>query len=259
MEFIYLAVALLSTTIGAMSGLGGGVIIKPVLDAVAPYDAATIGLLSSFTVLSMALVSTFKQYRAGIRFEGKRTLYIVAGSITGGIAGKFLFSVVRESVGRESLITAVQSAILAMLLVLVLVYLLGKNIRSFHIHQGAVIVSAGFLLGLAAAFLGVGGGPFNVVLLTLLFSMDSRAAAVHSILIILFSQTSKLLTVLFTGGFTPYDLTALYYMIPGGIAGGFIGSWLNRRLKGETISLLFKIVVSLIILLNLYNLFRALN
>lgn len=259
MEFVYLAVALLSTTIGAMSGLGGGVIIKPVLDAVAPFDAATIGLLSSFTVLSMAVVSTFKQYRAGIRFEGKRTLYIVAGSIAGGIAGKFLFSLVRQSLDRGEMITAVQSAVLAILLILVLIYLLGRNIRSFHIHHGAIIIGAGFLLGLAAAFLGVGGGPFNVVLLTLLFSMDSRTAAVHSILIILFSQTSKLLTVLFTGGFGSYDLTALLFMIPGGIAGGIIGSWLNRHLKGETISVLFRIVVSLIILLNLFNLYRSLS
>lgn len=257
MEFLYLAVALFSTTIGALSGLGGGVIIKPVLDAVAPYDAATIGLLSSFTVLSMAMVSTIRQYRSGIRFEGKRSLYIVIGSIAGGVAGKAVFSIITASVSNPGLITAIQSASLALLLILVLIYLLRKKVRSFHIHNGAIIIAAGFLLGMAASFLGVGGGPFNVVLLSLLFSMDSRTAAVHSILIILFSQTSKLLAVLADGGYGEYDLSALLYMIPGGIGGGFLGAWLNKKMESSFIQVLFRIVVSLLIVLNLFNLYRA--
>ncbi|MBB6481698.1 sulfite exporter TauE/SafE family protein [Spirochaeta isovalerica] len=259
MEFLYLAVALFSTTIGALSGLGGGVIIKPVLDAIAPYDAATIGLLSSFTVFSMAAVSTVRQYHSGIRFEGRKSLYIVVGSITGGTAGKILFSCSSELLGNSNRITAVQSAILAVLLILVLLYLLQEKHTSLHIHNGIIIASAGFVLGLIAAFLGVGGGPFNVVLLALLFSMDSRTAAVHSILIILFSQSAKLIAVLIDGGFGSYDLSALLYMIPGGIGGGFLGAWLNRKLKSRTIQILFRTVVSLLIILNIYNFFRAMN
>lgn len=258
MEFLYLAVALFSTTIGALSGLGGGVIIKPVLDTVAPYDASTIGLLSSFTVLSMAIVSTVRQYRSGIRIEGKRSAYIVAGSIAGGIAGKFLFSLIVESISDPSVITGIQSAILALLLLLVLIYLLRKNVRSFHIHNRIVIVAAGFLLGLAASFLGVGGGPFNVVLLSMLFSMDGRSAAVHSILIILFSQTSKLLTVLVVSGYSGYDLSALLFMIPGGIGGGFLGAFFNKKLRSSAIQAIFRMVVSLLILLNLFNFLQSL-
>lgn len=258
MEFLYLAIALFSTTIGALSGLGGGVIIKPVLDTLAPYDAATIGLLSSFTVFSMAVVSTIRQYLSGIRFEGKRTLFIVAGSISGGTAGKFLFSFIAGRVSESRIVMAVQSAMLAILLVLVLLYLLHKGVRGFHISNGSVIFIAGFLLGLIASFLGIGGGPFNVVLLAILFSMDGRTAAVHSILIILFSQSAKLLTVLLDGGFSQYNLTALWFMIPGGIGGGFLGAWLNRKLKSRLIGILFKTVVSLLIVLNVYNLLRAL-
>ncbi|MBN2655543.1 MAG: sulfite exporter TauE/SafE family protein [Spirochaetales bacterium] len=257
MEFLYLAIALFSTTIGALSGLGGGVIIKPVLDAVAPYDAATIGLISSFTVFSMAMVSTVRQYMSGIRFEGKKSSFIVAGSITGGIAGKFLFTSAADALGNSSRITAVQSLLLASLLGLVFLYLLQERHSSLHINNGFIITSAGFLLGLIAAFLGVGGGPFNVVLLTLLFSMDSRTAAVHSVLIILFSQSAKLAAVLVSGGFGGYDLSALIFMIPGGVGGGLIGAWLNHKLKSRAIQILFRIVVALLILLNLYNFSRA--
>lgn len=258
MEIIYFLVALFSTTIGAISGLGGGVIIKPVLDALGQYDVATIGLLSTFTVFSMAVVSSIKQYASGIRFDGERTIFISIGSIAGGLAGKLLFSVIISGVKDGSTITAVQSFILALLLSLVLVYLISDNIQNLDIGNKLIIVAAGFVLGIAASFLGVGGGPFNVVLLSLLFSMDSKTAAVHSVLIILFSQSAKILAVFFDTGFGAYDLSLLFYMIPGGIVGGLLGSTFNRKLQGKTIQLLFKIVVICIIALNIYNLVRAL-
>ena len=259
MEIIYLLVALLSTTIGAISGLGGGVIIKPVLDALGQFDVLTISLLSSFTVLSMALVSTIRQYAGGIRFEGKRTVFLSIGSILGGISGKIIFSVISGMIKNKAHITALQSFILATLLLFVLYYLMRKNIQSFHIHNAPVIIISGFLLGLIASFLGVGGGPFNVVLLALLFSMDSKSAAVHSVLIILFSQMAKLAAVFIDTGFSLFDLTMLLYMIPGGIVGGIAGSIFNRKLKGETIQFLFKMVVILIIALNIYNLFKSIS
>lgn len=257
MELIYLFVALFSTTVGAISGLGGGVIIKPVLDALGQYDVSTISLLSSFSVLSMALVSTVKQYLSGIRFEGKKTILLSLGSIAGGIAGKALFSMIIKRVKQQELITAVQSLILAFLLILVLFYLLKKNIDSFHINNSFVILIAGFLLGLIASFLGVGGGPFNVVLLSLLFSMDTKTSAVHSVLIILFSQSAKLLSVLADTGFSGYDLKVLYFMIPGGIAGGLIGSSLNKKLESYAILTLFKVIVIVIICLNIFNMINS--
>lgn len=258
MEIIYLLVALFSTTIGAISGLGGGVIIKPVLDVMGQYDVATIGLLSSFTVFSMALVSSIKHCASGIKIEGKRTIFISIGSIAGGFAGKTLFSILSAGVEEGSYITAVQSFVLALLLLLVLVYLFSNNIQNLNIGNIVIIIAAGFILGLAASFLGVGGGPFNVVLLSLLFSMDSRAAAVHSVLIILFSQSAKILAVFLDTGFGAYDLSLLLYMIPGGVAGGLIGSTFNRKLNSEIIHFLFKTVVISIIGLNIYNLIMSL-
>ena len=61
-NFIYFLVALFATSLGSISGMGGGVIIKPFLDAFGQFDAATIGVLSSVTVLTMALVAVGKQF-----------------------------------------------------------------------------------------------------------------------------------------------------------------------------------------------------
>ena len=49
-----------ASVIGAICGIGGGVIIKPVLDAFGIMDVATISFLSGCTVLSMTTYSVIK-------------------------------------------------------------------------------------------------------------------------------------------------------------------------------------------------------
>ncbi len=57
-SIICFAVCIFSTMIGAISGIGGGVIIKPLLDmTLTGLGTQTISLLSAFAVLSMSLFS----------------------------------------------------------------------------------------------------------------------------------------------------------------------------------------------------------
>ena len=51
---------LLATTVGSISGIGGGVLIKPVLDAVADMPSSQISFLSGITVLTMTIVSLLR-------------------------------------------------------------------------------------------------------------------------------------------------------------------------------------------------------
>ena len=57
-------IAFLACCIGAISGIGGGVILKPLLDAFTSYDAANISTLSAFTVFAMALAAGTAHLRA---------------------------------------------------------------------------------------------------------------------------------------------------------------------------------------------------
>ena len=59
------AICFLASTIGAICGIGGGVIIKPALDAFGIMDVSTISFLSGCTVLSMSLYSVGKSLRSG--------------------------------------------------------------------------------------------------------------------------------------------------------------------------------------------------
>lgn len=54
---VFVIVILFATCAGATCGMGGGVIIKPVLDALSPMSAFQINFVSSMCVLAMALSS----------------------------------------------------------------------------------------------------------------------------------------------------------------------------------------------------------
>lgn len=73
MELICFFVSFLSSAVGAICGIGGGVVIKPVLDFVQMGSAGMINFLSGCTVLSMSLYSVGK---AMLNRDGKVNLAI---------------------------------------------------------------------------------------------------------------------------------------------------------------------------------------
>ena len=121
-----------------------------------------------------------------------------------------------------------------------------------------ILFFIGLILGTIASFLGIGGGPINVMILVLLLNMDMKKAATTSVLIILLSQFTKLLLIGLGEGFSGYDLSMLYVMIPGGIAGGFIGAHFNHRLDHDSVHKIFNIAVTALVILNIYNVINSL-
>lgn len=256
MAFIYLMIGLLATTVGAIAGLGGGVIIKPVLDAFGHYDIATIGVLSSSTVFAMSIVSLGKKIKAGIKLDGKRTFSIAIGATIGGIIGKQLFQSFMKMLNNESAAKTIQAIILTVLMLIVFILVNNKDkIKTKNIKSLIVCFFVGIILGTISSFLGIGGGPINVAILALLFSMNAKEAAIHSIFIIFFAQLSKLVNISLTSGFAAYNLEMLYYMILGGIGGGILGATLSKKMSNEHINKLFNIVLIIIICINIYNIF----
>ena len=157
-------------------------------------------------------------------------------------------------VGQDAKIKLFQNTILLLLLAAVLVYInFFKNKLHFHIQNYIITVLCGVALGMTSAFLGIGGGPINLALLCLFFSAELREAAVCSVIIILFSQGTKLLTLLFTGQLTGQNLPVLIYLIPGAVLGGLAGAFLNRRLKHKLILLIYNGVMLLVVGTCLWN------
>lgn len=248
MGIIYFLVAFIATTLGALAGLGGGVIIKPSLDLLGHYDITTISLLSSFTVFSMAIVSTYKQIKKGFKID-KRLVFLAGGAIIGGVAGKGLFGLLINNID-ETIASGMQAIVLAVLLLIVL---FKKYLPDWNVKNPIIILIVGFCLGTTASFLGIGGGPINVAVIMMFLKMNIKESAVASVFVILLSQLSKILTFTVTGGLIGIDFTMLYFMIPAAIIGGLLGSMLNHHLKHEHIDRIFNVLVAVLVLVNIYN------
>lgn len=257
MKIIYFLIALFSTIVGSSVGLGGGVIIKPALDSLGDYTLPTINLLSSSTIFVMSIVTVFYQLKKKDKINHKNTIVVAIGSIIGGIIGQNLLNIIVNADVSINVINNIQSIMLIVLLLIVFIYMKNKgNIKSYKIDNVLLIGFLGLLLGSISAFLGVGGGPINVAAFTILFSMTANEAARNSILVIFFSQGSKILSIAVTTGFSSYNLDMLPYMLIGGIAGGIIGYKINKSVSEKSIIKIFNSVILAIIFLNFYNIFK---
>lgn len=250
---IYSAVILVATTLGAFVGLGGGVIIKPVLDFIGKEPRMQVDFLSAAAVFTMSVVSTGKYIKRRQKFDISIIIFIAAGSIIGGYLGSAAMDYIGTLIAQQT-IRCIQAFSLAVLLTAVSIYV-GKCSFSFEVKNKLAIFAVGLALGFMASFLGIGGGPINVAVLTLFFSMNVKDSAVYSVAIIFFSQLSKLITIYATAGFEPYahQWKTLVFILPAAVIGGFIGSSFNRKFDDKLIRKVFVTVMVLLIILNVYN------
>ncbi len=255
---IYSAVILAATTLGAFVGLGGGVIIKPVLDFIGREPRMQVDFLSAAAVFTMSVVSTGKYIKRKQHFDFGIIIFIAVGSVIGGWLGSASMDYIGGFIEQQK-IRCIQAFVLAALLAAVSIYV-GKCKFSFRLKNKAAILAVGLILGFTASFLGIGGGPINVAVLTLFFSMNVKDSAVYSVAIIFFSQLTKLITVFATAGFEPYahQWKTLAFILPAAVIGGIIGSALNRKSDEKIIRKVFVAVMILLVMLNLYNGFSAL-
>ncbi len=256
LAMVGLLVALLATFLGAVAGLGGGVIIKPVLDSLGMLELTSISLLSSCTVLAMSVTSTLRYRARGCTYP-PQILALCLGSVAGGLAGQSLFKAAVSQIPSAT-VSVIQSAVIMVLLGAIL---FKEKIPAVCIRSSVLTTLVGLLLGMLSAFLGIGGGPINVAALCLLFSMTVRDAAVSSVLIILCSQVSNLATMALSGGMAAaaQDAWVLAIMVPAGVIGGLLGARCNRLFSERTVNRLFNGTLLLVIALCVYNIIQAIG
>lgn len=259
MIVLYFLICLAATVLGAISGIGGGVIIKPVMDAISGMPVATISFLSGCTVLAMSVVSVLRGTKGEERIEPRRGTLLAAGSALGGLVGKAIFDLAKARLSADSVLGAIQSAVMILLTLGVLLYVLYKQrIPTRNIQNGITCLAIGLLLGMMSAFLGIGGGPINLAVLYYCFSMSTKTAALHSLYIILFGQITSLASTVLSGSIPSFQPVILAAMILGGVVGGFAGRAINRKLSAARVDLLFRGMLILITLISCYNLYRNL-
>ena len=103
MYFIFFLVSFLASVVGAICGIGGGVIIKPLLDAAGIMSVSAISFLSGCTVFAMSAVSVGSSMRnRTVHVKFVVTLPLAIGAAVGGLAGKTLFQAIKNMVASEN-------------------------------------------------------------------------------------------------------------------------------------------------------------
>ena len=258
MDILFFVVAFLSSIVGAICGIGGGVVIKPVLDMLQMGAPATINFLSGCTVLSMSLYSVSKALRSGdSKVEMSTGTPLALGAALGGVVGKEMFSAVKALFDGSPMVGGVQAIALGIITLGTLLYTLNKSrIKTRTTSNKLVCLVIGLLLGIMSSFLGIGGGPINLVVLGYFFSMDTKTAAANSLYIILFSQLASLIATLISG-VPEFRIPALILMVAGGIGGGIVGRKLNKKMDNRAVDKLFIGLMVLIVGICVYNAVRA--
>lgn len=254
---IYFLVIIFANTVGAISGMGGGVLIKPIFDFLGYHPIAAISFYSSVAVLTMSVVSTTKQLTSGKRFNWQIILGVSTGAIIGGVLGNGVFDLLLTLLKDDSMVQLIQ--IVLTVISLLFAYAYSKyNLKSYRLNHVNWYILCGLILGFLASLLGIGGGPINVSLLMLMFSLPIKDATVYSICTIFFSQLAKLTSIFISGSYFDFDLTLLAYIIPAAIIGGLLGARLSHKLSQESVASIFQIVIILVLMINLYNGFNLL-
>ena len=256
MHIFYFILTLLVCSLGAISGLGGGLIIKPILDLIGYHDMASTAFYSSLAVLAMSTAATVHQWRSGVDTKWKDAGIFALGSTLGGVIGELILQRFLGEFAQTATATFVTSGLMIVTLVLVL---LSKRLDYRRQLSGATpLVLAGIISGGIAVFLGIGGGPINIALLVVLFSLPIKTAISYSIVSVLCSQIAKMLTIAGSTGFSQFDLRFALLIIPAAVIGGIIGSRLKMKFSDAAVSRTFTIVMLITIALNTALLIRAL-
>jgi len=259
MFLVVFLICFIASTMGAIAGFGGGVIIKPVMDAFGIYPVSTVSFMSGCTVLAMSVSSLIKTRNNGVMLKLKTSTPLAIGAALGGIVGKLLLETVKSSAGAqgETMLGAVQAVCLVVITTGVFLYICFKNrIRSFNVENIATCLLIGALLGIISSFLGIGGGTSNVAILFLCFSMDAKEAAKNSIYIIMFSQIASITMSFLTGKVPEIPIPSLILMMAGGVCGALVGSRFTRKFTSAQVEKLLRILLVIIILIDLTNTIR---
>lgn len=220
--------------LGSMIGLGGGIIVVPVLTFLgfSPTAAASNSL---FAALSNAVASTIS-YSKQKRIEYSLGLKLGLLSVPGTILGAIISSDVAPDIFK---------VLFGLVLVASAAYIfLRRNLESRQktISKQMMVfaIGASFFAGIISSFFGIGGGIVFVPLMVAGMGMAMKRAAPTSQLILLFASLSGVITHSLLGhpDFTQAGLLAI-----GSFIGGLVGARLSIDIKERYLQILVSVVI----------------
>jgi len=255
---VFFLVSLFASVLGAVCGIGGGIVMRPVLDALQLAGIETISFLSGCTVLAMSGYSVaaglYAKKKSGEKQSVPGMTPLAVGAALGGVAGKLLFGLAVARFADPAPAGRMQAACVALMAALALAYTFTREkIKPRRLESRALCLLAGAVMGALSGFLGIGGGPVNLIVLFYFFGMGTKPAARASLYIIFFSQGASLLYTLLTRGVPGFRPAVLALMVLGGVAGGMMGRWIHKKISAKTADRLLVGLMAVIVALSVYS------
>ena len=240
-------IGLFGGILSGLLGLGGGVIILPLLTLIGRVPLKLATGTSLVHVMVAAATGMLSHYRAG-KVDSKGGFLLGGVGIAGGFLGSFLS--VPLSVRALNLIFLFLVALAIFLLFIPLKSDAGDYIKgSFNKTEGILVgLGCGFLVGL----LGVGGGFILIPLMIYLLKIPLRETIGTSLLIILISSV---------GTFGPkygvghIDITITLLVVSGSVGGALLGAYISRKVHVKYLRFILISLLSLIFISMGYNVF----
>ena len=234
---ILVALGLGAGALGAMVGVGGGVIISPVL-AFLGLPPAQIASTSLFAVSSTSISSTI-EYSKQKKIEYRLGLEMAAFSIPGAVIGAYL----SDYISLESF-----KLWFGVLLILTGIYVLyrneifKKNIlikRSMAVRFSVFAITFG--AGIISSLFGVGGGIVYVPTMLIVIGMTIQRAAPTSQFTLMMTSIAGILAHSYLGHPDYLQAAAL-------AAGAFAGGQLGARLSKYTNEIILQKLLAVVLI-----------
>jgi uncharacterized protein len=234
-------------TMGSFSGLGGALLLTPIL-AIGfglPYHTA-IGCTVAQTI-GMSAIAVFRHYRLG-HMDWPLAGNFIVGSVPGAILGRLTLHRLNEAYGAAPWLRVAFNVFYLSVLIAGAAVIAARVLKSqggpaaqaapaeraarlgVSMIRLPVVWMAGALAGGLAGLLAIGGGLVAVPVLSGLLAVPITTAVGTSILQMVFTTTAATLVSM---GTTDLDARVIGCLLLGAVPGATAGPWLLHRVAGR--------------------------
>ena len=233
-ELWLIPVGFVAGVLGSMIGLGGGIIVVPILTfaGFGPSLAVSNSLFAAFSNAAASTISYSRQKRIEYSIGLKLGLLAIPGTVLGAL--------ISSDIAPE-----VFKILFGLVLISCSIYIfLRKKIETKEQNYSKQImilaIGGSFFAGIISSFFGIGGGIIFVPLMVVAMGMGMKNAAPTSQFILLFVSFSGLVTHSFLGH---PDFYQALLLSAGAFAGGLIGARLSLEIKERSLQILVSVVI----------------
>ncbi|MFV0499370.1 MAG: sulfite exporter TauE/SafE family protein [Bacilli bacterium] len=250
-------VIFISAVIAAITGIGGGIIIRPILSLTA-MNAGIVNFYACTAIIFSTIYSMIKAYQSKKKIDFGVILFLSLGSFLGGFIGNVITQKIMLLLN-DSVFVIIQSVLLNVTLSFV-IYMSVKHIEfESKITSKSLTVTIGLLVGILSVFVGIGGGVLNVIILGACFKMSRKSAIITSLIMVFISQTTNMLLLLTSNIINHINIGELAIIIVCSLLGGIIGKEICNKISSVFISKIFVYIISIVLVLNIFLIVEKLN